>query len=475
MASSRSTPNAIPMSIVPRARRFAWRAASAMCCPIPVLQVLAAAPALERAEMERFYDVTRRVMDVNPTWFTVLLADPSGQQLTNARVPFRTPLGPIIERESFERAVRTGVPVIGYLARGVGAQFAVPVRVPVVRGSEVRYILTAAVKPDGILEIINRQRVPSDWVVSVFDAKEMRIARSRQHLQNLGTGPSAGLKGLMDKGGEEGAGVTQVLEGEKVYTAYSRSRETGWTVAIGIPRPYVDQPALRSLIVYGGGLLLSIALAAAAALFVGRGISRPMAELGAAARALGRREPLKLPETPIVEIREVSDSLAVAADERARGEAEREELLRRERAARAIAEEANRSKDEFLAMLGHELRNPLGAITNASQLLASTDAETRVHARGVITRQVQHLARMTDDLLDAARAMTGKIVLQRQPLDLADAAARALSTVRASGRGAERRLAQQLASVWGDADPTRLEQIIGNLLGNALKFTPEGS
>ena len=97
-----------------------------------------------------------------------------------------------------------------------------------------------------------------------------------------------------------------------------------------------------------------------------------------------------------------------------------------------------------------------------------------MHARGVITRQVQHLARMTDDLLDAARAMTGKIVLQRQPLDLADAAARALSTVRASRRGAERRLAQQLASVWVDADPTRLEQIIGNLLGNALKFTPEG-
>ena len=441
---------------------------------ISVLQVLASAPALERNEMERFYDVTRRVMDVNPTWFTVVLADPGGRQLTNARLPFGAPLGPIIERESFERTVRTGVPVIGYLARGAGGQYAVPVRVPVVRGAEVRYVLSAAVKPDGILEIINRQRVPSDWVVSVFDAREARIARSRQHLQNLGTGPAAGLKALMDKSREEGAGVTQVLEGESVYTAFSRSRETGWTVAVGIPRAYVEQPALRSLIVYGGGLLLSIALAAAAALYVGRGIARPVAELGSAARALGRREPLKLPETPIAEIREVSDSLAAAADERARGEAEREELLRRERAARAIAEEANRSKDEFLAMLGHELRNPLGAIANASQLLASVDEEMRSHARGVISRQVQHLARMTDDLLDAARAMTGKIVLQRQPFDLAEAAARALSTVRASGRGAERRLAQQLKSVWVDADPTRLEQIIGNLLGNALKFTPEG-
>jgi CheY-like chemotaxis protein len=81
---------------------------------------------------------------------------------------------------------------------------------------------------------------------------------------------------------------------------------------------------------------------------------------------------------------------------------------------------------------------------------------------------------MSDDLLDAARAMTGKIVLQRQPLDLAEAAARALSTMHAAGRTGQRRLAQQLEPVWIDADPTRIEQILGNLLGNALKFTPEG-
>src|SRR5438094_3394648 len=81
---------------------------------------------------------------------------------------------------------------------------------------------------------------------------------------------------------------------------------------------------------------------------------------------------------------------------------------------------------------------------------------------------------MTDDLLDAARAMTGKIVLQRQPLDLAEATARVLSTLRASGRTGRRRIVQALAPGWVDADPTRIEQIVGNLLGNALTFTPEG-
>ena len=147
-------------------------------------------------------------------------------------------------------------------------------------------------------------------------------------------------------------------------------------------------------------------------------------------------------------------------------------------------------------MLGHELRNPLGAISNASQLLEVGSEEAREHARGVIARQVQHLGdaldershhllgritdaaarcgQLVDDLLDAARAMTGKIVLQRQPLDLGEAAARAVAAARSGGRAGQRHFVQRLTSAWVDADPTRTEQIIGNLLGNALKFTPEG-
>src|SRR5438067_5621710 len=441
---------------------------------ISVLQGLASATTLDRQEMERFYELTRRVVQGNPSWLTVILADPQGRQITNARFRYGDALPPIVDPESFARVMRTGEPAIGNLARGPGTQLAVPVRVPVIRGGELRYVLTAAVKPDDFVDIVNRQRVPGDWVVSVFDANRMRVARSRQHREYLGSGPAPSLEALMRQRGDEGAGITQVLEGESVYTTYSRSHETNWTVAIGIPRPAAEVAALRSLIVYGGGLLISIALAILAALIVGRGIARPMAELGAAARALGRRERLELPHTPIGEIRQVADSLAVAADERARGEAEREQLLEREQQARAIAEAANRSKDEFLAMLGHELRNPLGALANAAQLLGAMDEETREHARSVIGRQVQHLARMTDDLLDAARAMTGKIVLQRQPLDLAEATARVLSTLRASGRTGRRRIVQALAPAWVDADPTRIEQIVGNLLGNALKFTPEG-
>jgi signal transduction histidine kinase len=441
---------------------------------LAVLEAIATATILDSGDLARYRELAQRVAETRPQWRAVILHDAQGRMVLNTTYPPGAALPQTAERETVDFVLREHRPAIGTLARGQEGMYSFGLRVPVVRQGELRYVLSAVLAPDGIREIINRQRVPSDWVVSVFDAKDQRVARTRQHEEFLAGPPAPGLKALMDARGSEGVALTATLEGETNYVAFTRSPVTGWTVAIGIPPSYVDAAGRRSLFVYGGGLLLSSALALLAALLVGRGIARPMAELDAAARALGRREGLKLPNTRINEVRQVADSLAVAADERARGEAERDQLLTRERQARAIAEEANRSKDEFLAMLGHELRNPLGAIANASQLLGAPDEESRAHARAVITRQVQHLARMTDDLLDAARAMTGKIVLQRQPLDLAEAAARALSTLRAAGRTGQRRLAQQLEAVWIDADPTRVEQILGNLLGNALKFTPEG-
>ncbi|MEA3191697.1 MAG: hypothetical protein QOD26_30 [Betaproteobacteria bacterium] len=443
---------------------------------IAVLEVLAAAPALDGGDLQRFHAVMRRVLAANPDFVTVVLADPSGKALANARTPFGAQPRTLIEPESFERAVRSRAPTVGYLSRAPGGEFGIPVRVPVMRDGELRYVLTAAVKPDSIVDVVNRQRVPPDWVVSVFDGRNMRVARSRQHAENLGTPPAPSLKAMMQKPLDEAYGFTYALEGDRIYTAFSRSRETRWTVAIGVPASLIDYGAWRSIAAYGTGLLLSIVLGVLAALAVGRRITRPMEQLRSAARALGRREPLVPPVTPILEIRQVADALELAGDERARGEAEREALLERAQAARATAEAANRAKDEFLALLGHELRNPLGAIMNAARLLEhqGVGAEDAARARGIISRQSEHLARLTDDLLDAGRAIMGKIVLELRAVDLAAAASQALATLRSSGRLGQHRASENLQSAWVQADPTRLEQIISNLVMNAVKYTPIG-
>jgi signal transduction histidine kinase len=150
--------------------------------------------------------------------------------------------------------------------------------------------------------------------------------------------------------------------------------------------------------------------------------------------------------------------------------------LVREMEERRAAERKSSAKDEFLAMLGHELRNPLSAISSAAALLgmagASPDAQAR--ARLIVQRQSQHLSRIVDDLLDLSRAMSGKILLSRKRLDLGHLVSGCLDTFRATGRTAGYSIDTRLDAGWVDGDATRLEQIATNLIDNALKYTPSG-
>lgn len=155
---------------------------------------------------------------------------------------------------------------------------------------------------------------------------------------------------------------------------------------------------------------------------------------------------------------------------------ERTALVEREQAARREAEQANQAKDEFLAMLGHELRNPLNAVASAVEVLKllGGGGERADDARDIISRQTRHLAHLMDDLLDMARVASGKVVLERRPLDLGKLVAALVATMRLSGDTREHTLSTELQEVWVDADSIRIEQVAGNLLTNALKYTPPG-
>lgn len=146
-----------------------------------------------------------------------------------------------------------------------------------------------------------------------------------------------------------------------------------------------------------------------------------------------------------------------------------------ERSAHDALEQANRHKDEFLAMLGHELRNPLAAIASALAVQREVDADDprRVQAREVIARQATHMKRLIDDLLDVTRVAHGKIELRKEPMDLARlvrtvAQDHAIALERA---GLELELDAPLRPVLVEGDEVRLAQVVGNLLTNAGKFT----
>jgi signal transduction histidine kinase/CheY-like chemotaxis protein len=156
---------------------------------------------------------------------------------------------------------------------------------------------------------------------------------------------------------------------------------------------------------------------------------------------------------------------------------ERARLTAAERTARIEAEAASRAKDEFLAMLGHELRNPLSAIAAAIEVLnrVPADAEVAINARAIAARQTRHLAHMMDDLLDVGRVISGKVLLVRRPIDLAAIARRVASTFEVTGEARNHHIALELQEAWIDGDATRIEQVLANLVTNAVKYTPEGS
>jgi signal transduction histidine kinase/CheY-like chemotaxis protein len=196
------------------------------------------------------------------------------------------------------------------------------------------------------------------------------------------------------------------------------------------------------------------------------------------ARALGELASLgnvSLLERPIRMVTLLS-AVDTAVRARRRQYAMRDLLLR--------VENGIRQRDQFLAMLGHELRNPLGAVLTAAEVICLANQDEALPAAQVVSRQAAAirrqggvLTRLVDDLLDVARVTTGKVPLKKRTLDLAEIVRRAIDSAggRAAQKGVQVREAGFEASpVWVAGDATRLEQVVSNLLTNGIKYTPSG-
>ncbi|MFN7949693.1 MAG: ATP-binding protein [Blastocatellia bacterium] len=164
--------------------------------------------------------------------------------------------------------------------------------------------------------------------------------------------------------------------------------------------------------------------------------------------------------------------------DRKQAEAERELSLAREKAAREAAEAANRSKDEWLTVVSHELRNPLNAILGYTRLLRAgpVDAQQIKHCTEIVERSARAQLQLIEDLLDTARVVSGKLKLEIQPLNLASVVEKAVEVIYPA---ADAKSIQLLVAINDDAgqitgDPERLQQVVWNLLSNAVKYTPQG-
>ncbi|HEY1371589.1 MAG TPA: cache domain-containing protein [Candidatus Binatia bacterium] len=281
---------------------------------ITTLEALATADELDGEDLHAFYDEAGRVLKSQPDWLTIILIDKNGDQILNLQRPFGTKLPHVADQQSFEQVLRSGKPAVGVVVRGpIVTGFNFPIRVPVVRGSEIKYVLTAAIAPETIQARLAQQQLPSDWVAAVLDARQMIVARSVDPEQMIGKSASDTLRAALAKSpGGWFRGTT--LEGHSVYTAYERSEFSGWTVAMGIPAAVVDGP-LHSRVAYTalfglGFLILGIVFA----LLFSRRTAQSIEALSALAGdlAAGRAvEPHAVP-ADIAEVAELRDAFLSA-------------------------------------------------------------------------------------------------------------------------------------------------------------------
>ncbi|CAN5453824.1 hypothetical protein BH10PSE18_BH10PSE18_32760 [soil metagenome] len=650
------------------ARALATAVDSELRLTVAALQALALTDPLGDTEESGLMDallLAKALRASHPEWRGVLLSTPTGQILFSTEGPTAPLREQLIEPGSLFEAVRTGAPTIGPLMSGPSGNLAFAVRVPIVRDGVVRSVLNAIVRPEAMAAVLQRQRVPDGWTVSIFDSNARRVARSVGDGQFVGRPPSESLRNMLAVMGDrkDYIGQTDNIDGTPLQSAVARLDFAPWFVALGAPRAFADNAMYRTLSAYGGGLLVSLLVGVLAAWWISRSVTQPMRRLALSAEAMGRGQAQPIDASGIVEVDAVGNALAGAVAQRLRNEAERDSLLTAERNARAAAqaaqlrlerllsvsaalsrsleeestlkaigdvivpgvadlcridlldendvlqrklthhvdpargkaiaefvgshassvdapgsfpwaiatgktffqnlddehmpdalaptvrefvdmlgvtagcvvpliargrtigamailqdqsqrrfspedavliaevaqraalardnvrllararhaqaqaEVANQTKDEFLAMLGHELRNPLAPISLALTLIARRDPGAFPRERQIIERQVKHLSMLVNDLLDISRIVSGKIALDPQQVDMRDIVAKAIELTLPAyqARAALPQVTLPAKAVPVHGDPLRLAQIVGNLLNNAAKFSEPDS
>ena len=269
------------------------------------------------------------------------------------------------------------------------------------------------------------------------------------------------------------------VQGGASLAAFATVPRVGWAVAVERPREAALAGVRRGRDLAFFLLLGCAGLAALAGIVTARRMAQPLGTLADAVDQLAAGNPnAPVGTSRVTEVARLAAAFRELRDRLAARTAESERLAAELRARAETLAETDRRKDEFLAMLAHELRNPLSAIANASHLLTHLPAPEPPMARAVaiVERQVQHLVRMVDDLLDVSRITRGKVELRREPLDLVEVVRQTVEGHRAliEGQGIELAVALPAAPLPLAADLTRLEQVLSNLLRNAAKFTEPG-
>ncbi len=442
------------------------------------LQVLAASPALAHGDLKGFHAQTQAAVGITGN-SVIILYDRDGHRLVSSAVAYGAPLPPRTDMSAFLPPFTTGKPHMTplFISETV-KQPTLGVIVPVTIDGKVRYVLAAGILSQRLSNLLVTSGLPRDWVAALLDQHGTIIARTRKQAEFIGTKALPDVWQRMQAVTGAGGTVEGITkEGDPITLTFARSDASGWTAVIGIPNTVLEGQLHTSLSLVAAAAAAMLLAASFLAWWAARQISQPATLLLGAAKALEEGREVRLSGTGVAQFDQLARAMEHAATKIRQRESSLYESLDELGLAHRQLRDDQSKKDQFIATLAHELRNPLAPIRTGVHILGKSPP-TPVAAKtlALIERQLAHMVRLIDDLLDVSRIARGKLVLQKEDVILqkvlADAADASEPLLGARGQKLVRQLPDE--PIWVNADPARLTQVFTNILNNAAKFSPPG-